>query len=84
MTSRPPAHQTTRIWIQYTPGHKATVRELLTRLGAIFHYDFTDLSSFVVTLPSGALEKIANNPYIADYWYASMMTTNEPVIKTSR
>lgn len=68
-----------RIWVQYKPGQKDTVRELLRHVGAIFHYDFSDLDSFVVTLPKGSIKHIARHPQVADYWYASMMSRDETI-----
>jgi hypothetical protein len=73
--------QRSRVWVQYRAGQKATARELLQRAGAIFHYDFGDLDSFVVTLPENNLSALSGSPIIADYWYASMMTQNEPVLR---
>lgn len=73
----------TRIWVQYRPGQKEAVRELLRGLEATFHYDFTDLDSFVVTMPEGVIDKVAVHPQVADYWYATMMTKDEPVMKLS-
>ncbi len=71
----------TRIWVQYQTGHKQAVRELLRNSGAVFHYDFTDLESFVVTLPEGAIEEVAAAPQVSDYWYATMMSKDEPVLE---
>lgn len=68
-----------RIWVQYKPGQKAIVRELLRHVGAIFHYDFSDLDSFVVTLPKGSIKHIARHPQVADYWYASMLSKDETI-----
>jgi hypothetical protein len=71
----------TRIWVQYQTGHKQAVRELLHSSGAVFHYDFSDLESFVVTLPEGAIEVVAADPQVSDYWYATMMSKDEPVLE---
>ncbi len=71
----------TRIWVQYRSGQKDAVREHLRNLGATFHYDFGDLESFVVTMRDGAVDQVATHPQVADYWYASMMTKDEPVVK---
>ena len=73
-----------RIWVQYKTGYKQIIRELLRSSGAVFHYDFTDLESFVVTLPEGAIDKVAVDPHVADYWYATMMSKDEPVLEPVR
>ena len=71
----------TRIWVQYQSGYKQAVREMLRSSGAVFHYDFTDLESFVVTLPEGAIDEVAADVHVADYWYTTMMSKDEPVLE---
>lgn len=73
--------QRSRVWVQYRSGQKYAVRDLLQRSGAVFHYDFGDLESYVVTLPESSINALSGNPAIADYWYASMLTQNEPVLR---
>jgi hypothetical protein len=65
-----------RVWVQYKPGRKAAVREALLQMGAIFNYDFGDLNAFVVSLPEGALEKVARHPDVADHWFAQASAKN--------
>ena len=59
-----------------SPDAKATVREALLQMGAIFNYDFGDLNAFVVSLPEGALEKVARHPDVADHWLAQASAKN--------
>lgn len=75
--SAPPS-RTSRLWVQYRPGEKASTRQLLQQLGAVFHYDFGDLESFVVSLPQPNVSALSGSALIADYWYASMMSASEP------
>lgn len=75
------ATQRSRVWVQYRSGQKQAVRDILQRAGAVFHYDFGDLESFVVTLPESTLSMLSGNPAVADYWFASMLTQNEPVLR---
>lgn len=75
-----PKRPLVRIWVQYKSGQKYAVRDLLQAAGAIFHYDFTDLESFVVTLPEDCMGELDHQPTISDYWYATMLSKNEPVL----
>ena len=71
------ALQNQRVWVQYKPGRKAAVREALLQMGAVFNYDFGDLNAFVVSLPEGALEKVARHPDVADHWFAQASAKNQ-------
>jgi len=55
---------TVRVWVSYKPGQSATVHQALTNARANFHYDFPELESYVVTLPTAALNGIVNNPFV--------------------
>lgn len=69
---------TARIWVQYLPGKKESVRQILDCAGAVFHYDFGDLDSFVVTVPHQSIDNLSLYPDITDYWYTAMLTQDEP------
>ena len=53
-----------RVFVEFAPGSKGTVQNLLSNSGADFHYTFDFLNSYVVTLPSKALNGLAQNPNI--------------------
>jgi len=53
-----------RVWVEYQSGYKNGVEADATGMGAQFHYDFDRLSSFVVSLPSPAAERLAQNPRV--------------------
>lgn len=55
-----------RVWVEFQPGKEGQVKGLLERNGAQFHYTFSDLNSFVVSLPEQALKGIAKNPNVVD------------------
>jgi len=57
---------TVRVWVSYKPGQSAEVHQALTNARAEFHYDFSELESYVVTLPAAALNGIVNNPFVAE------------------
>lgn len=56
--------ETVRVWVQYQPGQSVAVRASLERARAQFHYTFSDLDSYVVSLPKNALEGIVRNPSV--------------------
>lgn len=56
----------TRVFVTFAPGQKGNVEKALSAAGAEFHYTFDDLSSFVVTVPSQALQGLSKNPNIVD------------------
>lgn len=56
--------ETVRVWVQYKPGQSSTVLGILRASKAQIHYTFSDLDSFVVSLPSKALEGILKNPSV--------------------
>ena len=58
--------ETARVWVEFDANGKGIVRAALVRAGAQFHYEFDDLSSFVVTLPSQAINGIRRNPHVVD------------------
>ncbi|MEN8242665.1 MAG: S8 family serine peptidase [Chloroflexota bacterium] len=53
-----------RVWVEFSPGGQANVRAALNDAGAQFHYEFSDLSAFVVTVPSQALSGLTQNPRV--------------------
>ncbi|NSW53183.1 MAG: S8 family serine peptidase [Anaerolineae bacterium] len=55
-----------RVWVEFQPGKKADVEKTLKGQSAEFHYTFDDLNSFVVTLPSAAINGLSNNPNVVD------------------
>lgn len=60
------AAQKERVFVGFNPGGKAAVQQALSAAGAEFHYTFDNLNSFVVSVPSQALNSLANNPNITD------------------
>jgi len=58
------AAETVRVWVEYSPGQSAQVRNTLNGVGAQFHYQFDRLNAFVVTVPEKALEGLARNPRV--------------------
>lgn len=53
-----------RVMIQFATGQKASVENSLRNAGAEFHYTFDDLQTFVVTVPSVALNGLQRNPHV--------------------
>jgi serine protease len=56
---------TTRVWVEYRPGQQGAVRGELQRIGAKIHYEFQEVSAFVVTVPENALSGLGRSPHIA-------------------
>jgi serine protease len=56
--------ESVRVWVEYRPGQSAAVRASLERARAQFHYTFSDLDSYVVSLPKSALNGILRNPNV--------------------
>jgi subtilisin family serine protease len=54
----------TRVMIQFAAGQRASVENSLRNVGAEFHYTFDDLQTFVVTVPSVALNGLQRNPHV--------------------
>jgi subtilisin family serine protease len=54
----------TRVWVEYAPGKAAAVNGYLRQVGAQYHYHFSDLDSFVVTVSSSAMQGLVNNPNV--------------------
>ena len=54
----------TRVWVEYAPGKAAAVSGSLRQIGAQFHYHFTELDSFVVTVSTSAMQGLINNPNV--------------------
>ncbi len=54
-----------RIFVQYARGERASVERALVANGAEFHYDFSDLNTFSVTIPAEAFDRLRRNPNIA-------------------
>jgi serine protease len=53
-----------RLFVQYAVGERFSVQRALKTEGAVFHYDFTDLNTFTVTIPAAALQGLSRNPNI--------------------
>jgi serine protease len=53
-----------RVMIQFAAGQRASVENSLRDVGAEFHYTFDDLQTFVVTVPSAALNGLQRNPRV--------------------
>lgn len=53
-----------RVMVQFAPGKGAAVERALKAAGAEFHYSFTDLDVFAVSLPQKALAGIQKNPSV--------------------
>ncbi|RPI82778.1 MAG: peptidase S8 [Chloroflexi bacterium] len=53
-----------RVWVEYRPGAKASVRAELQRASAQFHHQFDKLDAFVVSVPENALNGLRHNPNI--------------------
>jgi serine protease len=62
VTGAPP--EQVRVFVQFQPGQATPVRQALQNAGAEFHYEFAELDTFVVSLPSAALEGIQRNPNV--------------------
>ncbi|MCH5373709.1 MAG: S8 family serine peptidase, partial [Planctomycetes bacterium] len=58
------ANDNVRVWVEYQNGYKAGVEADARGMGAQFHYEFDRLSSFVVSLPSQAVGRLARNPHV--------------------
>ncbi len=58
------APEKVRVFVEFAPGAKGKVQQLLNQDGAQFHYTFDDLNSFVVSLPEQALKGLAKNPNV--------------------
>jgi len=53
-----------RVFVEFSPGGKGQVQNLLSRSGAEFHYTFDHLNSFVVSVPAKALNGLSKNPNV--------------------
>lgn len=56
---------TVRVWVDYRPGQAQTVAAELGRAGAQLHYHFSEMGSYVVTLPEAALVGLQRNPNVS-------------------
>jgi len=54
----------TRVFVQFAPNGKGAVEKALKNAGAEFHYEFDELNTFAVSLPSAALDGISRNPNV--------------------
>ena len=71
-----------RTWVEFKPGKKNSVEKALNSSNASFHYTFSDLNSFVVSIPLQALAGIANNPNVVSIEndvLRYLLDTNNPV-----
>ncbi|MGB4594412.1 MAG: S8 family serine peptidase [Anaerolineaceae bacterium] len=57
---------TVRVWVSYKEGKAAEVLGSLQAANGQFHFDFPELSAYVVTLPAAALNGILNNPHVLE------------------
>jgi serine protease len=53
-----------RVFVQFAPKGKGAVENALKNAGAEFHYEFDELNTFAVSLPSAALDGISRNPNV--------------------
>src|SRR5690349_4150567 len=53
-----------RVWIQYKSNRKDDVKAALGAAHATLHYEFDNIEAVVATVPSGALNGLANNPNV--------------------
>jgi serine protease len=53
-----------RVFVQFAPNGKGAVAKALQNAGAEFHYEFNELNTFAVSLPSAALDGISRNPNV--------------------
>jgi serine protease len=53
-----------RVFVQFAPNGKGAVQKALKNAGAEFHYEFDELNTFAVSLPSAALDGISRNPNV--------------------
>jgi serine protease len=53
-----------RVFVQFAPNGKGAVAKALQNAGAEFHYEFDELNTFAVSLPSAALDGISRNPNV--------------------
>ena len=53
-----------RVMVQFVPGQKNNVRNLLGKIGGQIHYEFDALETFAVTVPEAALAGLSHNPNI--------------------
>ena len=53
-----------RVLVQFVPGQKNIVRDLLGNIGGQIHYEFDVLDTFAVTVPEAALAGLSHNPNI--------------------
>ena len=58
--------ETVRVWVAYRDGGKSEVFKALNSNGSKIHFDFPELSAYVVSLPAAALNGILNNPWVID------------------
>ena len=54
----------TRVLVEFDPGKKAAVQNLLGNAGGQIHYEFDNLSTFAVTLSEAAVAGISRNPNV--------------------
>ncbi len=53
-----------RIMIEYKTGQKGPVLQVVAKAGAEVHYEFDELDTLVVTIPTVALQGIERNPNV--------------------
>jgi len=53
-----------RVWVEYQDGYKAGVEADARGMAAQFHYDFDQLNALVVSLPSQAAQRLAQNRHV--------------------
>ena len=58
------AQNKVRVFVEFSPGAKNTVKNALNGAGAQYHYTFDHLNSFVVTVPEQALNGLSKNPNV--------------------
>ncbi|MGY6519566.1 MAG: S8 family serine peptidase [Lysobacteraceae bacterium] len=53
-----------RVWVKFTPGSQAQVRQSLRAAGGRIHHEFEELGAIAVSVPRQALQGLGNNPNI--------------------
>jgi serine protease len=53
-----------RVFVEFTPGQKATVENVVRGAGGSVHYTFDDLNAFAVSVPAAAIAGLQRNPNI--------------------
>ncbi len=58
------APEKSRVMIEFVPGQKSAVSQSVNRAGGVVHYEFDNLNTLAISLPTAALEGISRNPNV--------------------